>query len=568
VGETDANFDIVGPAIACSPYQVQFQHNQVNGVNYTWKWFDGVADSTYTATASQVGQIIRHTFFNPSPNGTVKYKVFLETSLDANYPGGCLKTTFREVQVYPTISTGVFADKTVICSDENVNFVNSSQGVSGTGHRWFYRVQGSNTELDVKTTSNVTYRLANTTANNPIVYEIVYQSTNGNCPAADVVTPITVYRGVDPKFSYTTPTLYIGGISNVTFTNTSVPVAATDFRYEWTFGLDGTPATANGVGPFNLTYSTPGPKEVKLVVTNIAAQTAGLICVKEYGETIQINVPPLVVDFVADPLRSCFPTDITVIENLATGDVFNWRVFDQLGKIAATSNANLPVFKIPAPGKYTIELTTQNSFTGDQKTVLKEFIIYDKPLALFDVRPALVYVPDTELSTFNFSTGANDFEWDFGDGTVLFEREPKHIYKIEGVYDITLFAKFDHGDNIVCSDTLQKKVTAKQGGVTRVPNAFTPNPNGPTGGAIGGGANANSFNDVFLPLVKGAEEFNMQIFDRWGNLIFESNNSNVGWDGYDRNGRIMPAGVYVYKLTLRLSDGQRTTQVGDITMIR
>jgi len=68
--------------------------------------------------------------------------------------------------------------------------------------------------------------------------------------------------------------------------------------------------------------------------------------------------------------------------------------------------------------------------------------------------------------------------------------------------------------------------------------------------------------------VKGAEEFNMQIFDRWGNLIFESNNSTIGWDGYDRYGKLMQAGVYVYKLTLRLSDGQRTTQIGDITMIR
>jgi gliding motility-associated-like protein len=111
---------------------------------------------------------------------------------------------------------------------------------------------------------------------------------------------------------------------------------------------------------------------------------------------------------------------------------------------------------------------------------------------------------------------------------------------------------------------LSRPVVAKQGGVTKVPNAFTPNPNGPNGGRPGN----NSFNDVFLPQVKGAEEFNMQIFDRWGNLIFESNDATMGWDGYDRNGRLLPAGVYVYKLTLRLSDGQRTTQLGDITMIR
>lgn len=112
-----------------------------------------------------------------------------------------------------------------------------------------------------------------------------------------------------------------------------------------------------------------------------------------------------------------------------------------------------------------------------------------------------------------------------------------------------------------------QKVTAKQGGITKVPNAFTPNPNGPSGNPPGPGGNG-TFNDVFLPIVKGAEEFNMQIFDRWGNLIFESNSANIGWDGYDKNGRLLPAGVFVYKLTVRLSDGQRSTQIGDVTMIR
>ena len=117
---------------------------------------------------------------------------------------------------------------------------------------------------------------------------------------------------------------------------------------------------------------------------------------------------------------------------------------------------------------------------------------------------------------------------------------------------------------MVCADTLIKQVQARQGGVTKVPNAFTPNLSGPSGGQTGNG----SFNDVFLPIVKGADEFNLQIYDRWGNLVFESNNSRIGWDGYNTDGRLLPAGVYVYKLTVRLSDGQRSTQVGDVTMIR
>ena len=565
VGVTNANFDLITPAIACSPYQAQFQHNQVAGVNYTWKWFDGVADSTYMAGSSVANQVVRHTFFNPSPNGNVRYKVYLESFLDNNYPGGCLKTTFREVQVYPTISTGVFPDKNVICSGEDVTFTNSSQGV--TQSTWFYRPQGSTQQLETRSTSNVTYKLENTSTSNPLVMEVVYRSTNGNCPAPDVVTPITVYRGVAPNFANTPPTLFVAGSSRTTITNTSVPVDNADFSYDWEFGLNANPGTANGVGPFNLNYSTPGPKVLRLTVTNRAAQTAGLTCVSSIERTIQIAVPPLIADFVATPLRACFPTDITVTENQATGDVFEWRVFDSNGRVAAVSNVVLPVFQIPNPGRYTIQLTTRNTFTGDQRTALRDAEIFPKPVASFQLRPDVVYVPDTELTTFNFSEGANEYEWAFGDGATSIDREPKHKYKVEGRYDVQMIAMFDHGGGVVCSDTLTNKVTAKQGGITLLPNAFTPDPSGPRGG-VPGGAGTNSFNDVFLPIVKGAEEFNMQVFDRWGNLIFESNNAQVGWDGYDRNGRLMPNGVYVYKLTLRLSDGQRTTQIGDITLIR
>jgi gliding motility-associated-like protein len=372
---------------------------------------------------------------------------------------------------------------------------------------------------------------------------------------------------VDAHFSHTTPTLFVGGHSTMSFTNDSAPVDGGDFRYEWVFGLDANPGTANSVGPtFNLDYTTPGPKEVRLLVTNIVAEGVSLTCQDEYVEMINIAVPPLVADFKAIPLEACFPTDITVTENNATGDVFEWRVLDAAGT-AGQSNANLPVFKIPSPGKYTIELTTRNTFTGDQKTATQDVIVYDLPMASFDFRPGLVYVPDTELLTYNFSDGATTYAWDFGDGSTSDEKEPTHTYKVEGVYEITLIAQNDHGNSIVCVDTLVRKVTAKQGGVTRVPNAFTPSPNGPST-SNGGLPGANSFNDVFLPQVKGAEEFNMQVYDRWGNLVFESISSTVGWDGYDRHGKLMPAGVYVYKLTLRLSDGQRTTQVGDITMIR
>ena len=560
-------FSIVGPTISCSPFKVQFKHDQVAGVNYTWKWLDGPDSTTYQAATTVAGKIITHTFVNPSPSTQSKFKVSLEAFLDTTkYQLGCKKLPFvKEIKVYPTISTGVFPDNTVLCSGETVKFVNTSQGVSTAGHKWFYRVQGSSQEIDIKTTANISYTLINTSASNPIIFEVVYRSTNGNCPAEDVVTPITVYRGATAGFNEGTVPPYIGGHSIVTFTNTTVPVDATDFKYEWEFGSDGNPPSANGVGAFIVDYTTPGDKDVILTVTNIGAETDGRSCVSEFRKTINILLLPLVANFKASPQAACFPSDISVTENTATGDVMEWKVVDSNGRVAAASNANLPVFQITNPGTYSIFLKTTSSFTGQvANTQQDNFEIYPVPVASFDARPSLLFVPDTELNVFNFSTGATDYLWDFGDNGTSTEEEPKYTYKIEGVYDLTLIAMNDHGDGIVCSDTLVRKITAKQGGVTKVPNAFTPNLNGPNGGVSGNG----SFNDVFLPYVKGAEEFSMQIFDRWGNLVFESNNSTIGWDGYDRYGRLMASGVYVYRLTLRLSDGQRTTQIGDITMIR
>ncbi|HRE68734.1 MAG TPA: PKD domain-containing protein, partial [Cyclobacteriaceae bacterium] len=568
VGETDANFSIVGPASSCGPYTATFQFNQVAGTEYTWQWFDGSPDDVFLAATTIPNNTITHTFSNPNPNAPITYKVTLRTQLPAPFPG-CFKSQQHNVTIFPSIITNAFPDRTDICSGENIQFFNQSFGA--TTHRWFYRVQGTGTEIDIRNTPTVNYNFTNTSTTNPIVYEVVYQANNGFCPAADVVMPVTVYRDIVAGFDEGTVPPFIGGNATVNFTNTSTPVDPVQFRYEWNFGLNATPATATGAGPFSVDYSTPGPRDISLRVVNIAAETAGMGCESTFSKTINIQLLPLVAAFEANPVRACFPADIVVTENTSTGDLMEWRVVDSNGRISATSNAPMPIFRITSPGVYSVFLTTRNSITGQVANTQRDnFEIFDNPLASFDLRPNVVFVPDTEMTTFNFSTGATDYAWDFGDGGTSDEREPVYAYRVEGVYDVQLVAINDHGGGLLCTDTLTRKVTAKQGGVTKVPNAFTPNPGGPGAGSGGGGGTGGNgtFNDVFLPIVKGAEEFNMQIFDRWGNLIFESNSSNIGWDGYDKNGRVLPAGVYVYKLTIRLSDGQRSTQIGDVTMIK
>jgi gliding motility-associated-like protein len=202
--------------------------------------------------------------------------------------------------------------------------------------------------------------------------------------------------------------------------------------------------------------------------------------------------------------------------------------------------------------------------------------IMDNPYAAFEVVPdSIVFVPDeTGIQMRNNTLRANNYLWDFDDGETSTTFQPQHHYQIAGNYTIVLTASYNFGPkdfdgdgvidgDLVCYDTATQVIIAKKGGRIRIPNAFTPDVTGPNGGFSDG-----LFNDVFRPIMDGVEEFQMQIFDRWGNLIFESNDKNQGWDGYDKNGRLLPAGVYVYKIVMRLSDDQRTTQLGDVTLIR
>jgi gliding motility-associated-like protein len=102
-------------------------------------------------------------------------------------------------------------------------------------------------------------------------------------------------------------------------------------------------------------------------------------------------------------------------------------------------------------------------------------------------------------------------------------------------------------------------VHVDQGGQLLIPNAFSPSLSGP-GGTVAG-------NDVFIPLMRGVTDFHMWVFNRWGEMLFESTNAESGWDGYYK-GKLCQQDVYVYKITAKYANGQTVTKLGDIHLIR
>jgi len=567
----------ISPAVGqCSGGTFTFNWTVQPQVEYTWIWNDGTPDQIIQNPTGTV----THSFVSANVNSNTAYPVMLvarSTSINSCFR----QSASQNVIIFPSIFMTASANKDEICSGDKVTIANSTAG--GTQHVWFVRRSGVNEELQKRTLTTATtetFKIENTSAANRADYEIVYRVSNGNC-ADEIIFPVAVYKKPKANFEVAAMSEFLGGNARVNFRNLSNPVNNPEFTYSWNFGADAVPGALNdNAAPPQIRYTSFGPKNVRLSVANDISAASGLACTHDTTHVIQIILPPLVADFRYTPHTTCFPADISITENLATGDLYEWTLKDDDGNTMLISNDSLPTFRISSPGNYSIFLKTTNSITGQSATKdnsVTPVVIFDNPFAAFEVVPdTVVFTPDdTGVEMRNYSMRASEYLWDFGDGETAIDIQPRHFYQSDGTFTITLTASQNYGrvdqdgdgnpepTDLVCRDMATQRIVAKPGGRVKVPNAFTPDESGPNGGYDDG-----QFNDVFRPVMDGVEEFQMEIFDRWGNLIFQSIDKNQGWDGYDKHGKLMPAGVYVYKLTMRLSDSQRTTQIGDVTLIR
>jgi gliding motility-associated-like protein len=183
---------------------------------------------------------------------------------------------------------------------------------------------------------------------------------------------------------------------------------------------------------------------------------------------------------------------------------------------------------------------------------------YPYPTAAFTVNSTILSLPYDVLHCINQSSAAVSYNWNFGDGNTSMLTNPNHVYTTVGEYQIQLIATSQVG----CKDTARINIITDADVV--FPNAFTPNTNGSGGGYY----NPSSYdNDVFFPYTSGVIEYKLQIFNRWGELIFETEDIKQGWDGYYRN-QICQVDVYVWKAYIKLNSGKIFNKTGDVTLLK
>jgi gliding motility-associated-like protein len=262
--------------------------------------------------------------------------------------------------------------------------------------------------------------------------------------------------------------------------------------------------------------------------------------------------------FAVDYASGCPPLTVNFTKTSTDKYSYQWN----FGENDSLSTVQNPQYIYKYPGKYTASLTTYGP-EGKNVTKTQTIEVFDLPEIKYDLVPPEVYLPDGELRCFNYTSGAVSYLWSFGDGGFSQEFNPSYSYSDTGVYSVSLIAFTSNN----CSDTLTKEnaVHVIQSSLMKFPSGFTPNMDAP------GDGHYNMYdysNDVFYPIVVmgGIENYKMEIFNRWGVQIFESDDINIGWNGYYKD-KLLPEAVYVYKVTGTNNSGKKFSIVGDVLLM-
>src|SRR5450755_3441890 len=327
---------------------------------------------------------------------------------------------------------------------------------------------------------------------------------------------------------------------NYLFTNISTPPAGKPFQpgsFSWDFG-DGTKSP--GISPVQHAYAASGTYVVQLILSDTN------YC--NYPDTTSqtLRVSP-VVKAQFEVGYGCAPYNAFFNNTSLAGQSFFWDFGD-----GHTSTDINPVHTYADTGTYTISLLAVDPNTCNMRdSTTRTIHVNPKPKADFTAKPVPAQYNTPTIFT-NNSTGATHYTWLFGDGdsTVTNTTDTVvHQYEQTNTFNACLVAINQFG----CSATTCHPVESLINPLLDVPNAFTP----------------GRFGQNAVVMVKGFGIANMdwKIYNRWGQVVFESNNPFVGWDGTS-GGIAQPMDVYAYTLEATFFDGTRVRRKGDITLIR
>jgi len=511
---------LMDSVFGCYPTNVNFANQSIGADSYQWVY--GTGETSATMDAEHV-----YSFFNQGSQ-LATYNIVLQANTDY----GCSDTDNLSIDIAPEIEADFFS-LSQGCSPLALNFDNLSVG----GDTYFWNFGDG----DISSDFEPQHTFFNW-GTNDTTYQITFILQDNYGCADTSIAVVNVFP--QPQVGFiATPIEQTWPNSTITLDNNTIG-GSLNFSWEMDDGTD-----YYVEEPGSHTYSTWGEYNIELSVTNGSCGANAL-------QTIEI-LPPLPVANFEGPASGCVPLTVNFTNLSEYATTSTWLFGD-----GGQANATDPVYTYWMPGTYTVTLIVQGP-NGTTDQMVQEFIIQVHPsaVAAFIVTPNEVNIPSQPIYCINLSQNATTYEWNFGDEGTSTAASPVYYYQSEGVYSVELIAN----NQFNCPDTLQliDVVRTIASGNISFPNAFTPSGISSNGGYY----DPMSFdNDIFFPLHNGVTDYRIQIFNKWGELLFESNDVNRGWDGIYR-GELSPQDVYVWKVTAQFVDGQKTEQSGDVTLI-
>lgn len=369
------------------------------------------------------------------------------------------------------------------------------------------------------------------------IYVVTLIANPGKQCSDTIKLPVYAYE----KFEIDVPSVATQCLKNNSFNFmlTATNIASTTFT--WNFTPVATPSISNLQNPVNIVYTQPG-------VHTYTAVAKYRVCRDTIIDSLRV-IPRPKAKINNLPTTLCDPATVA-FSNGSSSELpitYLWQF-----STGATSTLYEPTQVFSPSGVYSVSLTvTTSSVCIDTNMVsINNVTVNPSPYAGFSFSPQITTIFDPEI-TINNTASPDAVSWNyaFGDGATSGFPFEKHVYETYGDYTITQYVT----NNFGCSNTISQVVKILPEYRFWVPNAFTPD--------------ESTLNDVFLPIVIGAEEYIFEIYDRWGEKIFKTNDTKKGWNGTFK-GQPCKQDIYVWRITfLNVVSQKDEVHYGHVTLM-
>jgi gliding motility-associated-like protein len=450
---------------------------------------------------------------------------------------GCTATATKTIEVYQNPNASLSNGPAVGCDPVTVNFNNTSTAGTPMAYLWTF------SDGTTSTSQNPTHVFSPSG-----IYSFSLSViTNQKCiDTSQIISinSITVTPTPTANFNFTSASGMCYKSNNFSFASTSV-FQGSNGSLSWNFGTNASLQTATTQVVSNISYNATGSYPVTLIAIENGCIDTTTKVVELYASPIASFDP--IINLGCNPMTINFLSTSSAASNLS----YLWHFSD-----GTTSTEENPthVFNTPGIYNYSLTVSTKSKCVDSSKVFsVSSITVNPSPVANFTATPIVTTIFDADIFFFNTSLNNNIINWnyDFGDGANSHNENPMHTYATYGDYNVIQTVT----NTFACSHSTSLLIEILPEFRFWIPNAFTP-------------GNKDNLNDIFKPIVIGVVDYTFLIFDRWGEQIYKTTDTESGWNGTYIN-KPCKDDVYVWKCEFKnIVSHQFESHIGHVTLVR